>query len=176
MTIQNISFTKTDIEGIQNLLFEEKTSQLVEGISPEVEVRFGTLNISKSGKPYFNSSVEVDRFNQIINKLKAQKKYLDYTFTVDTVYYKGRLRRIVSSTSETFQHKIRSTDKDIDIVSSFKKIKNSYIPIKETVRLSKSYEKEITNSEWESSKEPQDTSVVRNRHSFRMEKFTLDTT
>jgi SAM-dependent methyltransferase len=176
MTIQNISFTKTDIEGIQNLLFEEKTTQLVEGISPEVEVRFGTLNISKSGKPYFNSSVEVDRFNQIINKLKAQKKYLEYTFTIDTVYYKGRLRRIVSSTSETFQHKIRSTDKDIDIVSSFKKIKNSYIPIKETVRLSKSYEKEITNSEWESSKDPQDTSVVRNRHSFRMENFTLDIT
>jgi SAM-dependent methyltransferase len=176
MTIQNISFTKTDIEGIQGLLFEEKTSNLVEGISPEIEVRFGSVGVSKYGKPFFNTNVELDRFNQLVNKLKAQKKYLSYNFTIDTVFYKGRLRRIVSSSNETIQHKIKSSDKDLEIVSSFKKIRNSYIPIKDTIRISKSYEKEIDISEWKSSSDPEDTSVVRERHSFKMEHFTIDIT
>ena len=57
MTLQNISFTQTDISGITSVLFDQKTKEVIGNIIPEIEVRFGKIEISSSGKPFFNSDI-----------------------------------------------------------------------------------------------------------------------
>jgi 16S rRNA G966 N2-methylase RsmD/SAM-dependent methyltransferase len=174
MTIQNISFTQADISGVSTLLFEEKE---IEVISPEVEVRFGKTEISGSGKPFFNTDVGEKRFNTIIGTIKQRQLYSSSKSTKDTIYYKGRLRRILSEDgSEIFQNKIKSSDKDIVIVPSFKQTNSGIQKDEETIRISKSYEKQITKNEWDSSSEHQNLSVSRERTSFKMDKYILDLT
>jgi hypothetical protein len=174
MTIQNISFTQTDISGVSSLLFDEK---VVEIIDPEVEVRFGKSEVSSSGKPFFNTDVGEKRFNNIIGTIKQRKLYISSNNVNDTIYYKGRLRRIVSSDgSEIYQNKIKSSDKDIIIVPSFKQSNMGIQKEEETIRISKSYEKQITKSDWDTSRESQNLSVSRERTSFKMDKYTIDLT
>ncbi len=174
MTIQNISFTQTDISGITSLLFDEKE---VEIIHPEVEVRFGKSEVSSSGKPFFNTDVGEKRFNNIIGTIKQRKLYISSNTMKDTIYYKGRLRRIVSEDgSEIYQNKMKSSDKDIVIVPSFKQTNNGIQKEEETIRISKSYEKQITKTDWDSSNEQQNLSVSRERLSFKMNVYTLDLT
>jgi hypothetical protein len=74
MTLQNISFTQTDISGITSLLFEEKTKEVIGNIIPEVEVRFG--KIETSGKPYFNSDIGEKRFKDIIGRIEQLKSFI----------------------------------------------------------------------------------------------------
>jgi 16S rRNA G966 N2-methylase RsmD/SAM-dependent methyltransferase len=174
MTIQNISFTQTDISSVSTLLFDEKA---VEIIAPEVEVRFGKSEVSSSGKPFFNTDVGEKRFNNIIGTIKQRKLYISYNSVNDTIYYKGRLRRIVSPDgSEIYQNKIKSSDKDIVIVPSFKQTISGIQKEEETIRISKSYEKQITKKDWDTSNESQNLSVSRERTSFKMDKYTLDLT
>ena len=174
MTIQNISFTHTDIMGITELLFDDKA---VQTISPEVEIRFGKTEISKSGKPFFNSDVGIKRFNEIISRIKYLNSHTSYKTEKDTIQYKGSFRRIKSENeSYIYQHKIKSTDKDIIIVPSFTQTEQGIKKEEETIRFSKAYEKQITEKEWLSSNEEQRLSVERERISFFMPEYKLDIT
>jgi tRNA G46 methylase TrmB len=174
MTIQNISFTQTDVTGITSLLFDEKE---IQDISPEIEIRFGKIEISKSGKPFFNSDVGIKRYNEVLNRIKYLKNYSVMKTVKDKILYKGSFRYIKSEDGTSlYQHKIKSIDKDITIVPTFSQVEGGIKKEEETIRFSKAYEKQILEKDWNSSQEEQKLSVERERTSFLMQDYVFDLT
>ncbi len=167
MTIQNISFLPKDINGIMSLLFDPSENGV-----PEIELRFGKMEMGNKG-PYFNTDIQG---TNMYDRILLSKKYNNIKLYNDTIYYKDRYRKIVSETSIEYQNKIKSSDKDIQIISEFTEDSISHKGIVHNIRLSKAYEKPISESEWDNLKTPSTLSVRRTRTSFEFNNYKLDFT
>jgi hypothetical protein len=177
MTVLSLGFLSEEYVQLKGLL-----SSLGKSSNEEFELRFGKLDKT------FDTNFSKTKFFSLINNLDFLNIHKSKEQTTDIVEYKGRYRKImlnkkningVETTEKSYpnyENKLKGKNIDINIIGETYEENGLIKGVKTTLRFSSSNEQQITENDWNSSREVVKMSVKRIRTTYFMDNYQVDMT
>ena len=177
MTVLSLGFLGEEYTQIKGLL-----SSLGNSSNEEFELRFGKLEKT------FDTNFSQTKFFSVINNLDFLNLHKSKEQTVDTVEYKGKYRKItflkkningIETTEKRppiYENKVKGKTIDINVVGNIYEENGIMKGEKSTIRFSSAKEEQITENDWNYSRDPVKMSVKRIRVTYIMNNYKVDFT